>query len=478
MEFKWFKEEKNKKIIIYIAAIVTVLLWIPLAITDAVAYDQAYTVAMVRHSFLDIVGLCSKDVHSPLYYFISKVFYHIFFEQIFGLKICSLFFGIIYIFILAFPFRKEFGYRMSFCMIILSASLGTFLTHVSEPRMYSMAGTAYFALAFLLYKILKKFKLKYTFLFFLLSVFCVYIHTYTMLATVLLYICAIPAILKNKEDRKKRIIWFAIDSILVSSAYFPWLFSLLGQFGVKAALSPEYDLLFYIKDILYENFSSVMYPKDYQVIIWLCIFLIAGSFLVIKKSPYIKYATGIVVIYVLTAAIGIFISVNKTPVFMGRYLTCIMPLMLFVLASGMDMIKKKSIVCGLLLLSTAAGALVYRDRIRYEFDKGIDDYIRFVEQNVDDEDAILYTDIHTDSLSIFVPDKYTYLLGFEDEFNPFDNDEILTDSSQFDKIKGDIFLVCYDNKNPDWFLKCDHEKTYGFHYLYYDVSIYKITNVQ
>ena len=57
------------------------------------------------------------------------------------------------------------------------------------------------------------------------------------------------------------------------------------------------------------------------------------------------------------------------------------------------------------------------------------------------------------------------------------SEEPLT-KEQLDKVKGNVYLICFDNKNPDWFLKCEYEKTYGFHFLYYDFSIYRIYNVQ
>ena len=36
--------------------------------------DEAYTFAMVRHSFADIWRITAADVHPPLYYFLVKIF--------------------------------------------------------------------------------------------------------------------------------------------------------------------------------------------------------------------------------------------------------------------------------------------------------------------------------------------------------------------------------------------------------------------
>ena len=60
----------------------------------------------------------------------------------------------------------------------------------------------------------------------------------------------------------------------------------------------------------------------------------------------------------------------------------------------------------------------------------------------------------------------------------FENDETFTTKEQFEKVAGDVYLICFDNKNPGWFLECDYDKVYGFHFLYYDFSIYRIYNVR
>ena len=64
----------------------------------------------------------------------------------------------------------------------------------------------------------------------------------------------------------------------------------------------------------------------------------------------------------------------------------------------------------------------------------------------------------------------------KDDFNPYKTDEVFTDMEQLQRIKGDVYLVCFDNKNPGWFLECDYEQVYGFHFMYYNFSLYRIYN--
>ncbi len=473
------RDEKKQNIILYVCVAVIMLLWLPLALTKNLAYDQGYTIAMVRHSFGDIIKLCSNDVHSPLYYFITKIFYHAFFNHIIGTKICSLVFMGIYFWMLAVPFKKEFGFRMSLTMIILSGLLPTFLTHNTEPRMYAMAITSFSIVCFLGYKLAKEFKVSLAIWFFIASVFSTYIHTYTMLCTVFIYLFLAIAIIMNKEDRKRKITWFLVNALVVSLCYLPWLFSLVSQFGKKAeGVNTEFDSMYFVKDILYEFFSSITYPKDWQVWLWLAIIFISLVFLIVYKSKYRKYVSLTFIMFFAVSFIGIFLSVKNLPCFLGRYVSCIAPLILFAIAAGLNEMKMKILYVVIFLMAFLTGALVYRDRVRYEYEKGIDDYLAYAESNFTEDDAIVYADLHNDYLTVYYNENYSYIFGFKDEFNPFDNDETLTQKEQLDKVKGNVYLICFDNKNPDWFLKCEYEKTYGFHFLYYDFSIYRIYNVQ
>ena len=473
------EDEKKQNIILWTCIAVIMLLWLPLSFTKNLAYDQGYTVAMVRHSFGDIIKLCSNDVHSPLYYFIAKLFYHLFFNHILGIKICSLVFMGFYFWLLACPFKKEFGFRMSLTMIILSGLLPTFLTHNTEPRMYAMAITSFSFVCFLGYKLAKEFKVSYAVWFFIASVFSTYIHTYTMLCTVFIYLFLAIAIIMNKEDRKRKITWFLINAAVVSLCYLPWLFSLVSQFGKKAeGVNTEYDSMYFVKDILYEFFSSITYQKGWQVWLWLAIIFISLIFLLVYKSKYTKYVSLTFIMFFTVSAIGIILSVNNSPCFLGRYVSCVAPLILFAIAAGLNEMKMKILYVVIFLMAFVPGALVYRDRVRYEYEKGIDDYLNYAESNFTADDAIIYADLHNDYLTVYYNENYSYIYGFKDEFNPFDNNEILTEKEQLNKVKGNVYLICFDNKNPGWFLNCEYEQTYGFHFLYYDFSIYRIYNVQ
>ena len=196
--------------------------------------------------------------------------------------------------------------------------------------------------------------------------------------------------------------------------------------------------------------------------------------LIVKKSKYLKLVLPGVAILVIVSAIGIYLSLHNAPCFLGRYITCIMPWILFAVAAAIGEFRTKAVGIAVLLLAMAAGALVYRDRLRYEYEKGLE----YIHENFDEEeDAIIYADLHSNFLSIFAPEYYTYIFGYEDDFNPYDNDEVFTKAEQMEQVKGSLYFICLNDKNPDWFMKSDYEQVYGFHYLVYDFSVYRILEI-
>ena len=51
-----------------------VILYIIPAFGVCFNYDEAYTVGMIENSFSEILAITSRDVHSPVYYWILKLF--------------------------------------------------------------------------------------------------------------------------------------------------------------------------------------------------------------------------------------------------------------------------------------------------------------------------------------------------------------------------------------------------------------------
>lgn len=472
-------KEQYKEAIIYVVACACIALWVPLALTENVAYDHGYTVATVRHSFKEIAELCSKDVHSPLYYYIAKIFYNILGKSNCSLKLCSLFFMALFYLFLVFPFKKEFGRRVTLYVLLITTFLPTVITHCSEPRMYSMAFVAFSCLCFTAYKMIKNYKRTYVAAFFLLSVFCVYIHTYTMIAAVFLYLVLAGIIIfgKNKE-KKKLLISFPIVSILVSASYIPWLSVLIAQFSEKenygGELQSPWEL---ISEIIVENFSSVMNSQLWQSIFGVAFLASMLAVIIIKKSSLLKKSLIYFGIFLAVSTVGVILASTNSPCFMGRYASCASLSLILIISAGLTEIKNQKIVSVLLITFIFSGLLVYKNELKLQYDTaGIDEYNDFIDNNLTSDDAIMYSNIHSNMLSIYHPDIYTYKYGSEEEFNPFRNDEIFREFEQLEKIDGNLYLVCFTPNTPSDYFKCEYDEIMTFHYMYYDFSLFIIWN--
>lgn len=473
------ENDKYKDWILYLCAGLCLICWFPLALTSNVAYDPGYTVAMVRHSLKEIVELCSYDVHSPLYYFIAYAFYNVFGKSICGLKICSLFFMALYFLMLLFPFKRIFGRKVTFYAILVSSTLPTLISHCAEPRMYTMAFVSFTALCFLAYRLMRAFKWSDAVLFGLTSVFCVYIHTYTMIAAVILYLIMAGIIIFGKhKDKKKMLIYFPINALIVSASYVPWLFVLIRQFAEKGKYSDELQKASELTwEIVTEQFSSVFNPQNWQAVAGLLIFAAMFVIVLIKKSLYIKEMMIYFGIFLAISILGVFLASTNSPCFMGRYVTCSSFAIVLITSVGLSLIPNRKIAGIILLSFMFSGLVVYKNELKVQFDTaGIKAYNEYIDQNVGPEDAILFSEIHTDMLTIFHPDAYSLIYGHEDEFNPFTNRETFKKLAQLDKVSGDVYFVCFADRTPEWYFDCEFESILTFHYMYYNISLYKMWN--
>ena len=160
---------------------------------------------------------------------------------------------------------------------------------------------------------------------------------------------------------------------------------------------------------------------------------------------------------------------------MGRYVTCASGAIILIMALGLSEIKNRKIALIIVLSLMFSGLVVYKNVAKLEYDReGIKAYHEFVENNIDENDTIMYSEIHTDLLSVFHPEVRSYIYGHSDSFNPFNNSETFTDYKQLEKETGDIYFICFADKSADYFFNCQSEKVLTFGYMFYNFSVYRI----
>ncbi|HCO67381.1 MAG TPA: hypothetical protein DIT04_06455 [Dysgonomonas sp.] len=305
-------------------------------------YDEAYTIAMVKYPFADIITITSWDVHPPLYYLLLKFFTNVTgSNSIIAMRIFS-YLGIMAAFLIGlFPIRRLFG-KTTALLFIAALSLMPVNQYMgTEIRMYSWAMFFVLACAVYAYDCFKNEKPLSYILVTLFAVCGAYTHNYALIAVGIIYGLLITAYLMT--NRKIIKVIFSLAAFIV--LYSPWIPAILGQVGrVKqdywiGGVTPR-DILLYSyyffspKEPSHPYITFSLPPMAIGLSIMLLLIGIL-FFLIIKKHKKkhllenLFAGDAFVLVYVLTLVSSIFFSILFKPILVARYTICVLgPLLL------------------------------------------------------------------------------------------------------------------------------------------------------
>lgn len=342
-------------------------------------FDEAFSLAMVKHSYAEIITFTASDVHPPLYYMILKFFtdgVHMFFQEassVFVAKIVSLIPHMILLTIAAGKLRKEWGNYIAGVFALSVVGMPALLIYSIEIRMYSW-GLLFVTSAYLgANDIIRKNRKTDWVQFVLLSLSAAYTHYFACLAVSVSYIMLFLWFLVN--DRKRIKAWFAA-TIATVAGYLPWLLIFLRQ---AQTVSGNY----WIPDITFGtfiNYLCFMAGSPFGFII-LILLLVSG----IMEAPLRKtdgwqsvFAIMGILTPVLTAFTGTVLSILIRPILVARYmipgLGCLW-IGSFILSEQQRNKKYKVLLAVLVVLTSAfqtVGFGRYEREYRIQSEKTID----------------------------------------------------------------------------------------------------------
>ncbi|MFH1197806.1 MAG: glycosyltransferase family 39 protein [bacterium] len=194
--------------------------------------DEAFTKALVRHSYGEIIELIRNDFHPPLYFFGVKLFVSVFGLTDFTLRLFSVL-GVLATIILVYIVgQKIFGKSGTLYFCLLIVSLPMFAEYSHEARMYTwgsfaVIGTFLFVSRF--FSSGKRIDLIWCLLF---SLIAAYTHYYALLAAFWANVfVSIYLLIKRKKEFKIHLIY----SLTAFLLYLPWLKVVFGQTKKVAA---------------------------------------------------------------------------------------------------------------------------------------------------------------------------------------------------------------------------------------------------
>lgn len=456
-------------------------LWGTLCVTDNLWYDEGYTAALISHPLRELLEITAQDVHAPFYYVLLKGFYTLCGggTRFWSLKLFSLLFMEAYLFLGKYGVKYLFDEGTAVYFMLFSLLMPGMCVQAGNARMYAMGLFFFSAAGLLACAILRRSTGKRWICFCLCSIGSVYSHTFTMIQTLFLYLILLGALLRQKKTALIK--WYLGSGLAVAACYMAWLTVLYRQMQSRITSAGANEELFIpdlytLMDYCKEWFSAMDTPITLVVYLGMALTLFLGYYAVdgIRRGGSRIPAWGMGILG-LTALTGCLLSYYVTPCFLGRYIFPGFGALALWYAAGMRQISSRRIRAAVMLTFLVCFVMQYRSESGLEYDRGLAEYQKFYEENVQEEDLIMATDIHTLYLNIYHPERPYMVYGYLPSFSPFQNTTVFTRWEQLEDVKGTIWLYAFAERDlPGFspFYSC--EPAFRFHYMYYDFAIYRL----
>lgn len=334
---------------------VAAVLFGALALKTNVWADEAYTFAMVRHSFADIWRITAADVHPPLYYFLVKIFTSPFGYSQYSVRLFS---GACYFLILAiggWQLTQLFDRKTGLLFMLLYMLFPFPLAYATEARMYSSAALAVFLCALFAYRAYCSGKAGDWIGFTAAGLCAAYQHYFALVAAGAIYGVLLVCILVKKRSILKS--WLVVSAVTIV-LYLPWLKCFIEQLAFK--VNNEYWIAPITLESLCNDMIALLHAngsKTFPIFFGLLyFFLLVGIIRRRDAAPLLAMA-----VCLLTEALGVGVSLLIRPVYIIRYFVPCAPLMIFFLAWGLARITKEKLYGAAMgfLLAGFLGNLMY-----------------------------------------------------------------------------------------------------------------------
>lgn len=315
--------------------------------------DEAYTFAMLRHSFAEIWAITAADVHPPLYYFLLKLLSAPFAYNLWAVRFFSALPCLILLVTAAFQLPKLFGKGAAALFLLLYLLYPYTMTYAAEARMYSLAELFIFLNALFAYRCWK-WNLGRDWAGFALSGVCAaYTHYFALVSAGVIYLILFVSAAAKKRILLKRWLLAAVATILL---YLPWLGCFLTQLAYKIdnpywiePITPG-TLVGYVRAILSAN-GVVLFPL-FAGAAFLAALL---SMLAARDRDGLRICLLALAVPLGTVVIGLAASLLVRPVFVIRYLLPSLPLAVFALALMLSRTKEQTLFAAVITVVLIGG---------------------------------------------------------------------------------------------------------------------------
>lgn len=448
--------KKNKIKILHIAIIIVGIIFISLSIFhNNLWFDESYSVSIAQHSFSEIWQIGASDVHPILYYFILHIIGMFTNYNLITLRLVSLI-SIALVGVLGYThIRKDFGDKTGIIFSFLVFFLPVSAEYAGELRMYSLGmlfGTILGIYAYRLYK--GQGSIKNFIIFGLSSLLVSYTHYYGLMLAGIINLLLFIYYIKNRKEKAQYLKKFIVTAVIQIILYLPWLFKFLGQLasvskGFWISLSFPGTLI----EILNMQYLGSL-PSAIGLVFAIAMIIYAIYIYITKiKNSETKIDTKPVkisfLIYIGIILIALIISLcMQSVILLYRYLLIITGLYIFgfsyILAKE-DNIYRAFIACIIVLIISVVSNI---GLIEENYDKANEDFLTYLQNNIQEDDIIIYSDAISGAVVTTYFDNQSYFYdknnwNVEEAYKAYaPSMEIIYDINELiENYQGRIFII-------------------------------------
>ena len=304
---------------------------------EGIWYDEAYSMKMTEHSFVDIISFVMADNHPPLFYLLLKLMRELLGTSEAALRVLSAVGAVMMVALGAGPVRRVVGEKCAVIYGVITLFTPAVLIYAHEARMYTLAILAVTAGVLYGWLALRDHRMKDWVMFGVATSAAAYLHYYALIAAFFTHIFVLAVALKTQPAQRKTAI---ITGGLVLAAYLPWLVPFIRQtLDVKAGfwLGPPT-----LTDVIHAFYQPFAYKDMFQfpdskisLTMHLALgvsvtLVIAGAVMAVLKKvrkgnrPLLGFGAMLSFVYLGTLMTAIVVSLWIAPIFYARYfLVCL-----------------------------------------------------------------------------------------------------------------------------------------------------------
>lgn len=419
--------------------------------------DESYSIALAKHSFVDIWKIGSIDVHPTLYYWLLHIILLIV-EPLNNPQITiivSRLFSSLAIILLGIigytHIRKDFGKKAGIIFSILVLFMPTQVIYSQEIRMYTWLMFFVTMTSIYAQKFLKNTNKKNIVLFTIFNLLSAYTHYYGLLTSILINLVLFISLFIYNTN-KKNIITFIISFLIQLIIYLPWIPSLINQTKI---VSNDFWISFTFPKTIFEVFEFQFTGNNIgdwnyiAPIIGICfgIFIIVYSSFILTKEK--KKESNIlslfsIVIYITLFTVAVLISF-KTPILYPRYILVVTGLLFMYISMALSKLNKNKciFICFIVLIF---GFITNVKLIKTNYDSSNMKQIDYLKENIEDNDIIIYSSLDLGSVyAINFPNVKQYLYSEDfwviDSYKAYNSLNIVYSFDELKDYVGTIWII-------------------------------------